>query len=145
MASPPQGAINIEGFSDYGVDENGEWMFFGFKLTEKKFVDLIANYHQLGASIIYLQAIAREAEQRRLTKNPHAGDLEAKGKPSNPVRILDLVPNLEGTSALLTCTTSTGTPIEAQIPFDLIEGMYANLPQLVGEMKKRQQAKGQPH
>lgn len=145
MGKPPADAKLIDGLTGYGVDENGDWVFFGFKDDNGKASNFYCDRYRLGATIGYLTAIAREAQQRRLTLDPYAGNREAQGKQSNPVLNLDFEPSVDGTSAILIATTSTGITEEIQLPIDLLEKMIAQLPSLIDEMKRRFEASKKKH
>jgi len=137
MAEPPIGAKEVIGTTTFGVDDTGNYVFFGFK-TAAGPVDFIANYKVLGLLINYLQAIANEAQQRRLKLDPNASDLEARETQSNPVAQAALEPDIGGTSAALVCTTLDGTRVEAQLDFDMLQGFLERLPGMIAEMKRRQ-------
>jgi hypothetical protein len=144
-SQPPSDTRPLKSPEPYGIDANGNYVFFGFSFEGDGRCILSANYLQLGNAIVYLQGIAREAEQRRLKADSTAGDREARQRSSNPVRIVDIVPDLTGDTAMMACTTLTGTRIEAQLPLDLLEGLHKNLPQTIAEMKARRQASQAQH
>jgi hypothetical protein len=139
MVEPPVAAKDVTGTTTFGVDDTGNHAFFGFK-TGGGPADFIANYKVLGLLINYLQAIANEAQQTRLTLDPNASDLEARQTRSNPVTQAALEPDIGGTSAALVCTTEDGTRVEAQLDFDLLQGLLERLPKILAEMKRRQAA-----
>lgn len=139
MAEPPTGAKEVTGTTPLGVDDTGNYVFFGFK-TATGPVDFIANYKVLGLLINYLQAIADQAQQRRLELDPNASDLEVRETRSNPVAQAALQPDIGGTSAALVCTTLDGTRVEAQLDFDMLQGLLERLPVIIAEMKRRQAA-----
>lgn len=139
MVEPPIGARDVIGTTPFGVDDTGNHVFFGFK-TAAGPVDFIANYKVLGLLINYLQAIANEAQETRLKVDPNASDLEARQAQSNPVAQAALEPDIGGTSAALVCTTLDGTRVEAQLDFDLLQGLLERLPRMIAEMKRRQAA-----
>ena len=138
MPKPPDGTKTIQGLTGYGIDENSEWVFFGFKLADSEPAMFQADHFQLGATIHYLQSIAGVAQQRRLRLDPNASDREVQGKPSNPVATVDFLPDVQGKLALLTCLTTAGTTIEAMIPFHVLVLLQAHLPDLLAVMKQRQ-------
>jgi len=138
MAKPPANSKNIEGCTSYGVDNNGNYVFFGFRCENASDANFTTNHHGLGNVINYLQAIAREAQQRRLKVDPTAVHTEVREKQSNPVRQFDIDPDVTGQFALWQCTMQDGTRLEVQIPLDLMEGIVAHLPSTIDEMKKRQ-------
>ncbi len=144
MATPPKGTKEVEGLENYGVDENGDYVFFGFK-TNSGPVHLSTNHLALGQAIMYLQTVAKEALQRRIKVSPTAGELEVRETQANFVKQLDFEVDATGQSAALLYTTQDGIRSELQIPFDLIEGLHTHLPGLITEMKNRQQAHKRQH
>jgi hypothetical protein len=66
MTRLPTGAHELAGFEDYGVDQKGVRVFFGFQFKDAAAAVLHCNYQQLGQCIIYLQEIAQEAFRRML-------------------------------------------------------------------------------
>ena len=145
MVTPPPNSNFIEGSRNYGVDDNGNYVFFGFKLNGGSTADFTTDHHGLGNVINYLQTIAREAQQRRMKVDPSAEHMEVRGKPSNPVRQLDVDPDITGQFALWQCTMLDGTRLEAQMPLDLMEALIAKLPSRIDDMKRRQRAYEQRH
>lgn len=145
MPTLPPDTKNLAGRTEYGVDDNGAYVYFGFKFEASNPEHFTTNYLELGNIINYLVAIAREAQQRRLKIDPTAQHLEVKGIPSNPVRQLDVDPDVTGQFAVWQCTMQDGTRLEAQIPFDIMEGLVAALPPRIDEMKKRQAERKQPN
>ena len=145
MISPPEGMKRISGFTDSGIDENGEWVFFGFNLENETPKTFEAHYQVLGAAINYLRQIATMAQQRRLNLDPTVADREVRETEPNFVTQLDLYPALGGTGVALECTTQDGTGVQAQLPLDLLEQMLQRLPDLIAEMKRRQDDRGRTH
>jgi hypothetical protein len=75
MAQLPKEAKNPQGFTECGVDADGDTVFFGFKMKGAKRSMFVLDHEGLAAMIEYLQAVAHEAEQRRLEANPAARDV----------------------------------------------------------------------
>ncbi|MFZ0399971.1 MAG: hypothetical protein WAL03_02650, partial [Pseudolabrys sp.] len=101
MTRLPTDAHELIGFEDYGVDQKGVHVFFGFQLKDVAASVLHCNYRQLGRCIIYLQEIANEAFRRR---DPASAPQEVREIP-NFVRQLDFEADVTGDSAILLCTT----------------------------------------
>lgn len=139
MAAPPQGAQEISGFNNFGIDEGGNYVFFGLE-TPVGTTNFTTNYQALGQLIQYLQTIAAEAQQRRLSIDPNKTDLEVRKSQANPVARADLTPDIIGATASLLCTRQDGTQVEAQLNFDTLQGFLKHLPSTIAEMEKRQAA-----
>jgi hypothetical protein len=144
MNKPPKKAKKVIGTTNFGVDGNGNYVFFGFK-TSAKAADFIANYKVLGLLINYLQSMASEAQQRRLKLDPNAPDFEARETRSNPVLQAVLEPDLSGNSAALVCTTQDGTRIDAQLNLDMLRSLHQHLPGTIAEMERRRAAQQKSH
>jgi hypothetical protein len=139
MAKPPDDARELQGCTNYGIDANGNHVFFGFK-AEGTTVNLSASHPALGNAVNYLTVIAQEAQHRRIRIDQAALHLEVRKIQSNPVCQLHFDPDVTGQWAALMCTTQDGTPVEAQFHLDIIERLVAHLPSLIQEMKNRQSA-----
>jgi hypothetical protein len=137
MVAPPAGTKAFEKCLGYGVDGNGLYVFFGFEFADKTQVHVEANHLSLGNVVNYLEAIAKEAQRRRLQVDPNTGDLEARGTPYSPVRKMDFEVDLTGDSTALLCTTHSGIRHELQLDLTLLEGLHQQLPSLMEEMKRR--------
>ena len=145
MAEPPPKQVKeIIGLSSYGVDTNGNHVFFGFKALQAR-LSFTTNYKALRQLINYLQMMGNEAQQRRLKLDATASDLEARKRRSNPVVQAALEPDIAGTSAALVCTTLDGTRVEAQLNFDMIQSLLQHLPETIAEMERRQAAHQKSH
>ena len=133
-------AKRANGFTDYGIDDAGESVWFGFTLVNGGEVRVAFNWHGLAESIKYLQQIAHQAQQRRISKRPHQAQLEAEAAQSNPIHQIEFLPDVTGAVAELRGTTKQGTKMEPiQIEYDLILRLYQHLPELLDEMQRRQQ------
>ena len=130
MPELPSNAKDLVGYEPYGVDDNGLHVHFGFKVGHGKPVVLHCNHLMLGQIILYLQAVAKEAFQRRAQRNPHAADKEVRETQSNLVRQIGFDIDVTGQSVAILCTTQDGLPIELQMPLDLIDRMHTQLPSL---------------
>ena len=133
MTRLPTDAHELIGFEDYGVDQKGVHVFFGFQLKDVAASVLHCNYRQLGRCIIYLQEIANEAFRRR---DPASAPQEVREIP-NFVRQLDFEADVTGNSAILLCTTQDGRRIELEIEHDILEELQARLRILLAEMNIR--------
>ena len=133
MTRLPTDAHELVGFEDYGVDQKGVRVFFGFQLKNTAAAVLHCNYRQLGQCIIYLQEIAQEAFRRRDPAAPHQEARET----INFVRQLDFESDVTGDSAVLLCTTQDGPRIELQIPHDILEQLQTRLRIVLAEMDIR--------
>lgn len=145
MPAIPEGAKELSGYEPYGVDDNGNYVFFGLKSGVQERDVFHCNYLMLGKTIMYLQAVAKESQQRRIKVNPTAEHTEVRETQSNPVRQVDFEVDVTGQSVSLLCTTQDGLRTELQMPLDLIEGMIANAPSLVEQAKKLQAAHLERH
>lgn len=146
MTDLPSDAKQISGFAEFGLDADGDTMFFGFNLREGGVNRYIVSEKGLAGVIHYLQNIASTAQQRRLMASPIAADMEVQSAQNNPVVTIHFDPDVEGRNALLSGTTANGVPIQAiQLSFDLVEKLHSHLPSLIAEMKGRQTKKGQAH
>ena len=112
MTRLPTDAHELTGFEDYGVDQKGVHVFFGFQLKDAAAAVLHCNYKQLGQCIVYLQDIAQEAFRRR---DPASAHQEVRETQSDFVRQLDFEVDVTGDEAALLCTTLDGHRIELQI------------------------------
>ena len=131
---------NLSGFNNFGIDEGGNYVFFGLE-TPVGTTNFTTNYQALGQLIQYLQRIATEAQQRRLSIDPNKTDLEVRKSQSNPVARADLTPDIIGATASLLCTRQDNYPeVEAQLNFDTLQGFLKHLPSTIAEMEKRQAA-----
>ena len=137
MSKPPQDAKTISGLEEYGIDRNGLWVFFGFKIKDDKAVTLHCNYKGLNECIMYLKTIAKEAESRRI-KVDLAAQLDVEETQPNFVRQLDFDADVTGNSASLSFTTQDGNRKELQIPYDILRNMRDYLPGLLNEMDRLQ-------
>ncbi|MGB9040996.1 MAG: hypothetical protein WCC81_00840 [Pseudolabrys sp.] len=133
MTRLPTGAHELVGFEDYGVDQKGVRVFFGFQFKDAAAAVLHCNYQQLGQCIIYLQEIAQEAFRRRDPAAPHQEARET----TNFVRQLDFEADVTGDSAVLLCATQDGPSIGLQIPHDILEELQTRLRILLVEMNIR--------
>ncbi len=134
----PEGARGLEGLEPYGVDENGQNVFFGFRVNEHQRAVLHCSYLMLAETIDYLQAIANEAQQRREHVDPNTQSIEPSGQQPNLVSEMDFDIDVLGQSATLRCKTPHALIPELHLPLNLIEQMYAILPELISEAKHRQ-------
>jgi hypothetical protein len=141
----PNDAKEFIGLMDYGIDTNGNYVFFGFNLKSQKRIVLQGNFKMLGVTINYLQTIANEAQRRRQSLDPNSPDLEARRSQSNPAQQATLEPDISGTSVAFLCTKLDGTQIEAQLSFDMAKKLLANLPETIAEMERRQAAHAKQH
>ena len=144
MPTLPEGTKTIDGCTNYGVDDNGSWVFFGFK-TETGNVLLQANHHWLGQAIRYLQTIALEAYQRRVQIDPKAAHTEVREKLHNPIQQADFDIDLQGQHCMLKGLTASGLPVEVEIPFLLVEGIQRELPKVLEQMREKQKGHQQQH
>ena len=134
-------AKKANGFTDYGIDETGESVWFGFTLVNGGEVRIAFNQHGLAESIKYLQQIAHQAQHRRIAIHPHQAELEARAAQSNPTHQIEFLPDVTGAVASLEATTKQGIKMEPlQIEYDLLLRLYQHLPELLDEMRRRQQA-----
>ena len=134
MTRLPTDAHELTGFEDYGVDQKGVHVFFGFQLKDAAAAVLHCNYKQLGQCIVYLQDIAQEAFRRR---DPASAHQEVRETQSDFVRQLDFEVDVTGDSAALLCTTLDGHRIELQIPHDILQELQTRLRILLAEMDIR--------
>jgi len=145
MPELPENARNLAGYEAYGVDENGLYVHFGFKFADGGAAVIHCDHLMLGQTVLYLQAVAKEAQQRRLIAQPGTEDLEAQGRPYNPVVTVDFDVDVTGQSIAMLCATQDGVQNELQMPFDLVEKMYAGFAGPLNEARRRQRAHGQQH
>jgi len=134
MTRLPTGAHELTGFEDYGVDQKGSHVFFGFQLKDAAASMLHCNYKQLGQCIVYLQEIATEAFRRR---DPASAPQEVREATSNVVRQFDFDVDVTGDSAALFCTTQDGFRTELQLPHDVLHGLQTRLRIVLAEMDIR--------
>ena len=134
MTRLPTDAHELTGFEDYGVDQKGGHVFFGFQLKDAAASMMHCDYRQLGRSIIYLQEIATEAFRRR---DPASPQQEVREATSNVVRQLDFGVDVTGDSAALFCTTQDGLRTELQISHDILQGLQTHLRIVLAEMDIR--------
>lgn len=143
MAGAPAGSKSPVGFTDGGMDAAGENVFFGFKLGETEEAIFEADHEMLAATIVYLQAVAHLARQRRLKVNPASEHTETLRKRHNPLFTAQFVVDVAGKHALLMGTTNDGLPLEVQIPFVVLRGIERDLPNVIETMRKRQASQSQ--
>jgi hypothetical protein len=134
MTRLPTDAHELTGFEDYGVDQKGVHVFFGFQLKDVAAAVLHCNYKQLGQCIIYLQEIAQEAFRRR---DPASAHQELQETQSNFIRQLNFEADVTGDSAALLCTTQDGSRIKLQLPHDSLQELQTRLRILLAEMDIR--------
>lgn len=145
MTELPKDIKHPTGFTEYGLDATGDNLFFGFKVKSGKDIQFAVSHTGLGEVIHYLQHVAQKTQERRLSIDPTIADKEVLERQSNLVVKIDMIPDVIGSLAMLDCTNQSGTHVEAQIPFDLVESLHNHLPSLINEMKERQSAYEQQH
>ena len=139
MSELPKDAKEISGFTEFGLDRNGNTAFFGFKIPGEDERTYAVSQGTLAAIIAYLQHIAETATQRRLARSIEEADMDARSASYNRASIIHFDPDPQGESVLLYGSTVSGIPFPpVQLPFDLVEELLANLPSLIVEMKNRQ-------
>lgn len=121
-----------------GIDAEGRNVFFGFAFEAGERVCIAVPHEGLGQIINMLQSVARDAQHRRVSVDPKASHLEIKQAPNNPVRQIDIDPDISGQFSLWHCTAADGTTTQVQVPLDLMEAIVAHLPSRIAEMKRRQ-------
>lgn len=121
-----------------GVDDAGQTVFFGFVFEGSDRVCMAVSFETLGQIINLLHTLAAAAQQRRLASDPSAAHLEIKEAETNPVRRVEVAPDIAGRFSLWSFTTADGTTAQVHLPLDLMEGLVAHLPSRIAEMKLRQ-------
>jgi hypothetical protein len=145
MPELPKNAKNLAGFEPYGVDANGQYVFFGFKAENSEPVNIQCNHRMLGETIRYLQSLATEARSRRTAIDPSALDLDVRESQTNPVQQINFETDIMGQSIAIRCTTQDGVTSELQMPVDMIEQMHAKLPELLAVAQDRRRAHKKQH
>jgi hypothetical protein len=138
MPELPKGVMQPTGFTEFGLDAIGHNVFFGFKFQGDRPITFAVSHGGLAEFILYLQRIADEAQQRRLSLDPSPAHKEVCGKPDSPVRRIEVLPDIEGRNALVESTNADGTGGSFQLPFSLVEKLQIQLSSVIPQMKKLQ-------
>ena len=70
MPELPKDVMQPTGFTEFGLDAIGHNVFFGFKFQGDTAITFAVSHGGLTEIILYLQRIADEAQQRRLSLDP---------------------------------------------------------------------------
>jgi hypothetical protein len=138
MAKMPSNAKPLAGFGKYGIDNNGENVFFTLVVSAKQHATFFASHKELASTIHYLQQIARGAEERRLAKSRQKNPVQMLETPPNVIHKGSIMPDTTGQLARLEGTTASGVPIELQIEFQALVGLHERLPGLIEKMLQLQ-------